>query len=65
MPKRALPVDAQAGLETQVSETRNQPGRLRLRGILGIGSVGRPCERMCSHARMLDAPRARSLHAST
>ena len=58
MPERTFAVDAPDGREAQVTETGNQPGRLRLTGIVGIGSVGRSCELMRSHARVLNASRA-------
>ena len=58
MPDRAFAVDAPAGREAQVSGTRNQPKCLRLREAVGIGSVGRTCERMRNDARVLNASRA-------
>ena len=58
MPERTFAVDAPDGREAQATETGNQPGRLRLIRVVGIGSAGRKCERMRSHARMLNASRA-------
>ena len=58
MPERALAVDALDGREAQVTETGNQPRRLRLTGGAGIGSVGHTCAHVRSHARMLNASRA-------
>ena len=62
MLKRALAVNAPDSSKAQVTDTGNQPRRLRLTGDAGIGSVGRTCERMRSHARMLNASRAPGPH---
>ena len=58
MPKPAFAVDAPYGRKAQVTETGNQPRRLRLIRVVGIGSISRTCERMRSYAQMLHASRA-------
>ena len=58
MLKRALAVNAPDSSKAQVTDTGNQPRRLRLIGDAAIGSVGRSCERMRSDARVLNASRA-------
>ena len=58
MPERAFAVDAQAGSEARVSETRSQRRRLRLTGVVAIGSVGYTCQYVRSPARALNASRA-------
>lgn len=65
MPERAFAVDAPDGREAQVTETGNQPRRLRLTGVVGIGSLGRTCERLRSHTRVLNTTRARSFDGPT
>ena len=59
---RLADVASKAVESARVSATRNRPRRLRLRGVVGLGPIGRTCERMRSHARMLNASRAPGPH---